>query len=157
RRALSAAGFERLAVVMRGVDVELFTPQRRSEALRAHWGARPEGLVVVHVGRIASEKNLGTLMQAFAAIAQRNARARLVLVGQGPLRAELEARYPGVVFAGERAREDLATHYASADLFLFPSVTETFGNVTPEAMASGLPVVAYDYAAAGELICSGVN
>ncbi len=83
--------------------------------------------------------------------------SRLVLVGDGPQRAELEKRYPQHVFAGMRRGEELAAHYASGDLFLFPSLTETFGNVTLEAMASGLAVVAYDYAAAREHIEHGGN
>ncbi len=78
--------------------------------------------------------------------------ARLVLVGDGPARASLQAGNPALIFAGMRVGEDLAMHYASGDLFLFPSTTETFGNVTVEAMASGLAVIAYDYAAAAEHI-----
>jgi glycosyltransferase involved in cell wall biosynthesis len=82
---------------------------------------------------------------------------RLVFVGDGPARGELEARFPRAVFAGVRAGDELAEHYASADLFLFPSLTETWGNVTLEAMASGLAVIAYDYAAAAEVIRHGVS
>jgi glycosyltransferase involved in cell wall biosynthesis len=83
--------------------------------------------------------------------------ARLVLVGDGPMLATLRAACPEAVFAGQRSGEDLAQHYASADMFVFPSLTETFGNVTVEALASGLPVVAFGYAAAGQLIKSGIN
>lgn len=157
RRDLAAAGFRHLTVVSRGVDTQLFSPTRRSDALRAQWGVGPDDLVIVHVGRIAPEKNLDTLMNAFDAIERVDARARLVLVGDGPMRAELQARWPRVIFAGQRAGEDLAAHYASADLFLFPSLTETFGNVVTEAMASGLPLVAYDYAAAAQLLRHGDN
>jgi glycosyltransferase involved in cell wall biosynthesis len=78
-----------------------------------------------------------------------------VLVGDGPARAALQQRLPQAVFAGLRRDADLAAHYASADLFFFPSLTETFGNVVPEALASGLPVVAYDCAAAGQLVREG--
>ena len=80
-----------------------------------------------------------------------------VFVGDGPARRELQARCPGAVFAGMRTGIDLAEHYASGDVFLFPSTTETFGNVTAEAMASGLAVVAYDYAAANALVGNGVS
>jgi glycosyltransferase involved in cell wall biosynthesis len=86
-----------------------------------------------------------------------NPNMRLVIVGDGPLRASMQAQYPEVIFCGMRSGEDLARHYASGDVFLFASMTETFGNVTTEAMASGLAVVAYDYAAAQALIHHGEN
>jgi glycosyltransferase involved in cell wall biosynthesis len=150
-------GFRDLTTVARGVDVHRFDPVHRSEVLREQWGAAPDDLVVACVGRLAPEKNLGTLIAAFDAIRRDRPRARLVLVGDGPMRKELQARCPDAIFAGQRIGADLATHYASADLFLFPSVTETFGNVTTEAMASGLAVVAFDYAAARRLIRHGEN
>jgi glycosyltransferase involved in cell wall biosynthesis len=157
RRDLEASGFRNLTVVSRGVDTAQFSPGRRDETLRQEWGASPQDLVVVHVGRLASEKNLTLLAAAFEAIQRKDSRARLVMVGTGPLMPELRLRCPTAVFAGQRTGDDLARHYASADLFLFPSLTETFGNVTPEAMASGLPVVAFDYAAAAQLINQGEN
>ena len=152
RRELESFGFQRVRVVSRGVDPLLFRPERRSDALRAEWGVAPEGLVVACVGRLAPEKNLATVELAFEAIRAARPDARLLLVGDGPLRAELQARHPDALFAGQRSGEDLAAHYASADLFLFASLTETYGNVTNEAMASGLPVVAFDYAAAAQLM-----
>ena len=157
RQELARLGFQRLLLVARGVDTRRFDPAHRSEALRAAWGASPRSLVVLYVGRLAPEKNLATLVAAFAAVRATASHARLVLVGDGPSREQLAAQLPDAVFAGTRSADDLATHYASADLFLFPSMTETFGNVTPEAMASGLPVVAYAHAAAGLLIRSGEN
>jgi glycosyltransferase involved in cell wall biosynthesis len=157
RRDLEARDFRSLKVVARGVDTQRFAPQHRSEALRSQWSVRPDDLVVMIVGRLAPEKNFTALTGAFDAIERVNPRARLVVVGEGPLRAELQSRCPKAVFAGQRTGADLAAHYASADLFLFPSLTETFGNVTTEAMASGLPVLAFDYAAAGQLIRSGEN
>ncbi len=150
-------GFERLHVVPRGVDTDLFHPARRSSALRAQWGAGDESLVLLCVGRLAAEKNLGLVLSAFERLVGVNAHVKLVLVGDGPLKPSLEKKHPEVVFAGFRTGEDLAQHYASADMFLFPSLTETFGNVTLEAMSSGLPVVAFRHAAAAELIHSGVN
>ncbi len=157
RRELEAVGFQRLAVVTRGVDTLQFSPRHRSEALRAAWGARPDDLVVVGIGRLAPEKNLNTLLAAYEAIGSVHARSKLVIVGDGPLRSQLQALCPAAIFAGQRTGDDLAAHYASADLFLFPSLTETFGNVTTEAMASGLPVIAFDYAAAAEVISSGYS
>jgi glycosyltransferase involved in cell wall biosynthesis len=107
------------------------------------------------VGRLAAEKNLGLLLNSFEALRQTHPALRLVLVGDGPLRADMQARHPGVIFAGQHSGADLAAYYASADLFAFPSLTETFGNVVPEAMASGLPVLAFDCAAAGQLVAPG--
>ncbi len=157
RDQLARDGFRGLDVVARGVDTTLFRPDQRSDALRASWGLRPDQLAVLYVGRIAAEKNLPVVLQAFAAIRSRVPDARLILVGDGPSRPELQQTRPEHVHAGVRRGDDLAAHFASADLFLFPSLTETFGNVTLEAMASGLPVVAYDYAAAAEHIVHGDN
>jgi glycosyltransferase involved in cell wall biosynthesis len=154
---LAASGFEGLRVVARGVDTHRFTPARRSDHLRAHWGAGPNTLVALCVGRLAAEKNLGALIEAAAAMREHAPGMRLVLVGDGPERARMQKHCAHAVFAGVRHGDDLAAHYASADLFLFPSMTETFGNVVPEAMASGLAVVAYDHAAAGQLIRHGHN
>jgi glycosyltransferase involved in cell wall biosynthesis len=109
------------------------------------------------VGRLAAEKNLDVLLDAWRSVKERSPAARLVLVGDGPLRAELMQRCPDAIFAGQRTGEDLARHYASADLFVFPSLSETWGNVVTEAMASGLPVIAWDRAAAAELVRSGEN
>jgi len=156
RRDLLGYGFRNLAVVARGVDTVRFDPARRSAALRAAWQAGSDELVIACVGRLAREKNLGVAVRAYEAIAAQRP-ARLLFVGDGPMRDELRALCPRAIFAGQRTGADLAAHYASADLLLFPSLTESFGNVTTEAMASGLPVVAYDYAAAAQLIRSSIN
>ena len=155
QRELAAQGFENLRVVARGVDTTHLNPSKRNAALRRLWGAGDDTLVVLCVSRLATEKNITLLWRAFDAIVRRGVDARLVLVGDGPQRPQLEALCRGAHFAGVRRGEDLAAHYASADLFVFPSLTETFGNVVPEAMASGLPVVAFDHAAAGQLIRHG--
>ena len=149
---LESLGFERVKVVGRGVDNWLFSPACRSERLRATWGCRGSETVALYVGRIAPEKNLELFVQAALAMRAADAGVRIVLVGDGPQAAELRSRHPDFVFAGMRTGGDLAEHYASADVFLFPSTTETFGNVTLEAMASGLAVVAYDYAAARQYL-----
>jgi len=154
---LAGDGYRNVDVLARGVDTALFSPRRRSEALRQHWGISGDGLVVAYVGRLAPEKNLSLVLESFAAIVGRHPTARLLFVGDGPLRPGLARRHPQHIFAGLRRGEDLAAHYASADLFLFPSLTETFGNVVPEAMASGLGVVAFACAAAADLIENGTN
>ena len=155
--SLARQGFKRLAVLSRGVDARLFSPAKRSETLRKAWGATPEDPVVIHVGRVAVEKNLDLAVEAFQAMHLINPRARFVIVGDGPQRAEMEARYPDFIYAGTRRGAELAAYYASADVFLFPSVTETFGNVVTEAMASGLVVAGYDYAAARQFVRADSN
>lgn len=157
RRDLAVAGFHNLRVVARGVDTKRFTPDRRSDDLRRQWGAKPQTTVAIHVGRLAPEKNLATLVETYDALQLTHPAVRMVIVGDGPARGELERRCPNAVFAGMRSGVDLAAHYASGDVFLFPSTTETFGNVTAEAMASGLAVLAYDYAAASQLIEDGTS
>ena len=166
RRALQALGFERLRVVGRGVDALRFSPVARDESLRRAWGAGARTRVVLAVGRLAPEKNLDLVVEAFEALRERAAKghpdaatppARLLLVGDGPDRARLQRRCPQAIFAGVQRGDALAAHVASADILLFASTTETYGNVVPEAMASGLAVVAYDRAAAGMLIRHGVD
>jgi glycosyltransferase involved in cell wall biosynthesis len=154
---LASRGFRNVGVLSRGVDTALFHPGRRSPALRESWGATAHDPVAIVVGRLAPEKNLELALQAFAAIRRHHPNARMVFVGDGPLRDTLARQHHECHFAGTQLGEALATHYASADLFLFPSLTETFGNVVSEALASGLPVVAFDYAAASSLITNGHN
>ncbi|MBB5203870.1 glycosyltransferase involved in cell wall biosynthesis [Inhella inkyongensis] len=157
RQRLVALGFERLLVVARGVDTERFNPRWRSQALRQQWGAEPDTPVLLSVGRLAAEKNLNLLIKAYEGLLQQNPQARLVLVGHGPERERLQQACPQAIFSGQKTGMELAEHYASADLFGFPSLTETFGNVVPEAMASGLPVVAFDEAAAALLLRDGAG
>jgi glycosyltransferase involved in cell wall biosynthesis len=157
KQELTLAGFEKLHVVQRGVDTHVFSPMKRSNALRASWGATKSTTVAICVSRLAAEKNLHMVISAFEAIKLRKPDAKLVFVGDGPILQQLKIDAPDAIFAGFKTGEDLAAHYASADLFLFASLTETFGNVTIEAMASGLPIVAFNHAAAGEIIASGEN
>lgn len=157
REMLKAQGLEHLALMGRGVDTQLFSPERRQAQLREQWGAAPEDPVVLYVGRIASEKNIPLTVEAFQAFREKLPNAKMVIVGDGPERQRLQTLHPEFHFAGMRQGEDLAAHYASADLFFFASETETFGNVTTEAMASGLVVLAYDYAAARRYLRHGEN
>lgn len=154
---LNDLGVHDVRVLRRAVDTMRFHPQRRSDALRQTWGADVDAPVVLSVGRVAPEKNLHVVIAAYRALARRVPGARCVIVGDGPDRAALEAAHPDVIFAGTRRGDELAAYYASADLFVFPSLTETFGNVVLEAMASGVPVVAYAEAAAREFIRNGQN
>jgi len=153
RDFLDRAGFGRVVLLRRAVDAALFNPARRDAALRNVWGLANDQLAVLHVGRIAPEKNLALAVRAFRAIGEVRPDAKFIWIGDGPARALLQARNPDFVFAGMQHGEALARHYASGDLFLFPSLTETFGNVTLEALASGVPTVAFDYGAAREHLC----
>jgi glycosyltransferase involved in cell wall biosynthesis len=147
---LTSNGFRNVQLLRRAVDTQLFSPRRRDETLRAQWGLNPQDLAVLYVGRIAPEKNLAVCVAAFREIQQQQPNARYIWIGDGPARTQLAAANPDFIFTGIQRGETLARFYASCDLFLFPSITETFGNVTLEAMASGLPTVAFDYGAARE-------
>jgi len=145
---LAAVGYRGLRVVGRGVNPEVFSPQRRSRELRARWGADDATPVAMCVSRFAPEKNLPLVIRAFEEMRRIQPATRLVLVGDGPMTEALRRRNIGYVIAGRLVNGELSAHYASGDVFLFPSTSETFGNVTLEAMASGLGIVAYCYAAA---------
>ncbi|HFQ9755508.1 TPA: glycosyltransferase family 4 protein [Pseudomonas aeruginosa] len=159
RMELQRRGFERLNLLSRGVDSQLFHPSRRDPELRRRWGLGEQDIAVLHVGRLAAEKNLGLLGGTFRALcaAHPQLKLRLVLVGDGPERRHLERDLPEALFCSVQRGETLAAHYASGDLFLFPSLSETFGNVVLEAQAAGLAVVAFDQAAAGQHIRHGHN
>jgi glycosyltransferase involved in cell wall biosynthesis len=148
RDQLHRRGFRNVSVLGRGVDGSLFSPARRSASLRRSWGVSERDLVAVCVGRVAAEKNVRLAIEAYRVMQRLQPTCRLVVVGDGPLRSPLERAHPDLFFTGMLTGEPLAAHFASADVFLFPSETETFGNVTLEALASGLFVVAFDYAAA---------
>lgn len=132
-------GMRRVVVLPRGVDTAAFSPRFRSEALRRSWGVGEQQVVFLYAGRVAAEKNLRRLADLMSVVPD----SRLVVVGDGPYRPALERQLAGAAhFTGHLQGEALATAYASADVFAFPSLTETFGLVVLEAMASGLPVLA---------------
>jgi len=157
RDDLAAHGFGNVRQLARAVDTTAFSPRHRDPALREAWGVGERGVAVIHVGRIAAEKNLRLAVRSFRALQQLQPDARFVLVGDGPERERLALENPDFHFCGVQRGEALARHFASADLFVFPSTSETFGNVTLEALASGVPTVAFGYGAAREHLRHGVD
>ena len=154
---LEDMGFGHIEVVARGVDTQLFRPERRSDTLRRAWELKPTDIAVLYVGRIAAEKNLPLAVRGFRSLESKGLSLRFIIVGDGPMRRPLSESNPDFIFTGMKTGIELAEHYASGDILLFPSETETFGNVILEAMASGLAVTAYDYAAAASHIQDGVT
>ena len=154
---LGDQGFDRVRLLARAVDSSQFEPERRDPALREEWGIDGNGFAAIYVGRIAPEKNLGLAVKAFRRLQQVRPKARFVFVGDGPSRAKLAHDNPDFIFCGVQRGDALARHFASGDLFLFPSRSETFGNVTLEAMASGVATVAFDYGAAREYLRTDEN
>jgi glycosyltransferase involved in cell wall biosynthesis len=154
---LSSEGIQRLEMLGRGADTALFTPAKRCESLRAEWGVADDQPVALYVGRVAAEKDIPLTLEAWSKAREYCPSLKMVVVGDGPVRAKLERQWPEVHFAGMRFDEDLARHYASADYFIFGSTSETFGNVVIEAMASGLAVLTYNYAAGQQFITDGAN
>jgi glycosyltransferase involved in cell wall biosynthesis len=156
-RTLSENGFANLKVVSRGVDTKLFNISKRDTSVRRSWGATDNTKVLISVGRMAPEKNLDQVLKTYEALKSTGQSFKLVMVGDGPLKEQFQKRYPEIIFPGMLSQSNLAAYYASSDLFIFPSQTETFGNVTLEALASGIPVLAFDCAAARDWVQTGVN
>ena len=154
---LSENGFANLKVVSRGVDTKLFNISKRDTSLRSAWGATENTKVLISVGRMAPEKNLEQVLKTYEALKHTDQEFKLVMVGDGPLKDQFQQRYPDIIFPGMLSQSNLAVYYASSDLFVFPSQTETFGNVTLEALASGIPVLAFDCAAARDWVQTGIN
>lgn len=152
---LRAQDFSKVVHLPRAVDTTRFDPARRNTALRAAWGVGDTGLAVIYLGRIAAEKNLPLAVRAFRALQQQRPDAKFVWVGEGPELAAIHDANPDFIFSGLQRGDAVADHFASADLFLFPSHSETFGNVTIEAMASGVATVAFRYGAAREHLLDG--
>jgi glycosyltransferase involved in cell wall biosynthesis len=157
-RVLNGRGVHHTAIWTRGVDTNVFSPAHRSEAWRSRFGVGPDDLLVTYVGRLAREKELRRLLDAWVGLPARPRNAQLVLVGQGPLEEEIrERRLPGVHLGGLLTGPALSEAYASADLFVFPSTTETFGNSLLEAMAAGLPSLTVRAGGIPEFATDGVN
>ncbi|HYM86332.1 MAG TPA: glycosyltransferase family 1 protein [Pseudoxanthomonas sp.] len=154
---LQSQDFRHVRRLARAVDAQQFHPGKRDLALRRQWGLEDSGLAVIYLGRIAPEKNLDLAVRAYRELQRQRPDARFVWVGDGPARAKLAEENPDFVFCGLQRGDDVARHFASADLFLFPSHSETFGNTTLEAMASGVPTVAFDYGAAREHVDNGID
>jgi len=157
---LRSRGVTHTGLWSRGVDPAVFHPRFRSDTYRRTLGLGPGDLLVTYIGRIAREKNLTQLIEAWETLAPRRGSAKLVLVGRGPLEDEIRRReIPGVHVAGLMHDRELSEAYASADIFVFPSATETFGNSLLEAMGSGLPCLAasaggvLEFARHGENAC----
>ncbi len=156
-RGLEALGFKRLVLWPRGVDSTLFRPDRPGRhQVRQNLGWGADDLVISYVSRIAPEKNVSYLADALAIVARRRPDVRILFVGDGPARSDVERRLGGIAsFAGYRMGEELADYYAAGDLFAFSSLTETFGNVVLEAMASGMPVAALRAGGVGDTVQPG--
>ena len=144
-----------IAVWARGVDREQFNPERRDMAWRRQIGIADDELVIVFLGRIVLEKGLDVFAETVRALRERGVIHRVLVIGEGPARPWFEEQMPGAIFVGQQTGADLARALASADVFLNPSITEAFGNVTLEAMASGLPVVAAEATGATTLVRNG--
>ena len=141
----------------RGVEVDLFMPLKRDLAWRRSQGIADESPVIAFVSRLVLEKGLQTVMDTFRKLSARLPEATVLIVGDGPERPRLQRSLPGARFCGCLRGDELARAYASSDVFFFPSTTETFGNVTLEAMSSGLPAVVADAAGSRDLVEHGVN
>jgi glycosyltransferase involved in cell wall biosynthesis len=146
-----------IAIWARGVDRDQFNPERRDMAWRRSIGIKDDEMVVAFLGRTVMEKGLDVFAEAIHAFAERRLPHRVLVIGEGPARQWFEQQLPGAIFTGELTGDELGRALASADLLLNPSITEAFGNVTLEAMASGLPVIAAEATGATNLVRNGVT
>jgi glycosyltransferase involved in cell wall biosynthesis len=148
---------EKLKILPRGLDTELFNPARRDLTFWPGSGVNGKEVRLLYVGRISREKDLDVLAAAYNKVRESGPPVRLYLVGLGPYSEALAAALPDAVFLGYLKGEALAKAYASADVFVFPSTTDTFGNVVLEAQASGLPVIVSDVGGPKELVDDGAT
>ncbi|MFC4158361.1 glycosyltransferase family 4 protein [Chitinimonas lacunae] len=157
RHRLFTEGFQALEVLGRGVDTRLFSPDHYQVSLREQWGAAPGEPVMLYSGQLNAEENAELACQTFQAVHAYMPELRMVVVGDGPLLETLRQRHPEVHFVGNQRGSTLAEHYASADILLYPSLSDGCSNVLLEAMASGMAVLAFDCGAAAEYIDDCVN
>src|SRR4029078_12685175 len=152
-------GFDpsKLKILPRGLDSELFHPRRCDSAFFEKFRASNGEVRLLYVGRISREKDLDVLADAYRRLRKEGLPVRLFVVGHGPYAEALEKSLPDAFFTGYLSGTELATAYASAEIFVFPSTTDTFGNVILEAQASGLPVVVSDSGGPKELVAHNVN
>ncbi|HKJ46089.1 MAG TPA: glycosyltransferase family 1 protein [Balneolales bacterium] len=146
-----------LRIWSRGVDSNLFAPEKRNMKWRHSYGIRDDEVVVSFVSRLVWEKDLQTMVDTFKKIFEADSNIRALIVGDGPARKELQYMMRDGIFTGFLQGEELARAYASSDIFFFPSDTETFGSVTLEALSSGVPAVVADATGSKSLVESGVN
>jgi glycosyltransferase involved in cell wall biosynthesis len=146
-----------LRIWPRGVDSRLFSPARRSMSWRQTRGIGVDEVAVSFISRLVSEKGLGVVSDVHSLLKSKGVSHRMIFVGDGPEKSKLQAMHPDALFEGHLAGEELAVAYASSDIFLFPSETETFGNVTLEAMTSGLPVVVANATGSSSLVRDGAT
>jgi glycosyltransferase involved in cell wall biosynthesis len=146
-----------IAIWARGIDREQFNPARRDMAWRRSLGIADDELVVAFLGRLVMEKGLDVFADAIHEFAKRKVKHRVLVIGEGPARPWFEQQLPDAIFVGLQEGADLARALASTDVFLNPSITEAFGNVTLEAMACALPVIAAQATGATNLVRDGVT
>ena len=148
---------EKIAILPRGLDIDHFHPQRRDPEFWHRFGRWKDKVVLLYVGRISKEKDLDVIAAALHALHKEKLPVQMVFVGDGPYLKDLKKALPNACFTGALYGLDLATAYASADVFLFPSTTDTYGNVVVEAQAAGVPTVVSDTGGPKELVQEGVN
>jgi glycosyltransferase involved in cell wall biosynthesis len=148
---------ERLKIFPRGIDTNLFTPEHRSPVFWKKYGKKAEEIGLLYVGRVSKEKNIDVAVSAARQLADEGIPVRLLIVGDGPYLRELRQNVPEACYTGYLRAVELAAAYASSDVFVFPSTTDTFGNVVLEAKAAGLPCVVSDQGGPCELILDGID
>jgi glycosyltransferase involved in cell wall biosynthesis len=153
-KELTVKGFEKIELWQRGIDLDVFSPAKRNDELRRK--LTPNDVpILLYVGRLAPEKDLEDLVAVDRILREKKQKFKMVIVGDGPMRTQLQRDLPDAVLTGFLYKESLVEVYASSDIFVFPSTTETFGNVILEAYASGLPAIGVNEGGVVDLIQDG--